>query len=197
TAAGASASPAPQATGAVASASPASQAKGTIDVWNFPLTTDDANQLWKPLVEKFNKQDPQITVKAEVLPWGGRKEKMITAYAAGTPPDVAYVNSEDLSLFGANDALRELDSLIPKETWADFQEAVSGNGISWKGKRIMVPTLLEIDGRLVNTDMLSELGGDPAKPPVTWTDLLAFGAKAKEKGYFLTSWSLLSWDAEW
>jgi multiple sugar transport system substrate-binding protein len=186
----------PQTIEKVVTATPLPQIAGNIDVWTFPMTKDDQNNLWKALMEKFKKDSPRINAKVEILPWSGRREKMMTAFAAGTPPDVAYVNTDTLSLFGSNDALHELDSLVPADVWADYPKGVTGTGLEWKGKRIMIPTLLEVTGRIANQELLTAAGQDPQKPPFVWSDLLKLGAPAKEKGYFLTSWSLVNWD-EW
>jgi multiple sugar transport system substrate-binding protein len=180
----------------VVTATPAPPVSGSADVWTFPQTKDDTNLVWKPLMEKFKKQYPQVDAKVELFPWGGRREKMMAAFAAGTPPDAAYVNTDTLSLFGSNDALHELDSLVPPDVWADYPKGVVDTGLSWKGKRIMIPNLLEITARVANQDLLTQLGVDPTKPPVVWSDVLQLGAQAKAKGYYVTSWSLTDWD-EW
>jgi multiple sugar transport system substrate-binding protein len=177
----------------VVTATPPPAFKGSATVWTFPQTQDDVASIWKPLGERMKKRYPELDVKTEVLPWAGRREKMMTAFASGEPPDAAYVNTDTLSLFGSNDVLQDLTPLIPKEVWDDYPEGVVKTGLSWKGKRLMIPTLLIITGRLANQELLSASGWDAEKPPATWADALKLGAQAKEKGYFLTSWTLSDW----
>lgn len=57
-------------------------AKVTVTQWSFPLLANEMEVLWKPLIEKFEAQNPDIEIKVEILPWGGRAEKLLTAVAA-------------------------------------------------------------------------------------------------------------------
>jgi len=151
----------------VVTATPPPAFKGSATVWTFPQTQDDVANIWKPLGERLKRRFPELEVKTEVLPWAGRREKMMAAFAAGDPPDAAYVNTDTLSLFGSNDVLQDLTPLIPKEVWDDYPEGVVKTGLTWKGKRLMIPTLVIITGRLANQELLSASGWDPEKPPAT------------------------------
>ncbi|MEZ4861492.1 MAG: substrate-binding domain-containing protein [Caldilineaceae bacterium] len=172
----------------------AAAASSELKIWVFPLTENDQEWLWNPLTEKFNEVYPDVTMNVELLPWGGRREKMMTAFAAGEAPNIAYVNTDTISLFGTRDVLVPLDDFISAEDWVDFPSTMTA-GISWDGKRIMIPTLFIVTGHVANKAMLEELGLDPANPPYTWDDLQAAGALAKEKDYFLTDWNTTNWGA--
>lgn len=183
----------PQVTGqAVEEAGPAPAASGELKTWVFPLTENDQDWLWTPMMETFNKEYPDIKVDIELLPWGGRREKMLTAFAAGQAPDIAYVNTDTISLFGTRDVLVALDDLISKEEWDDYPEAMT-QGISWEGKRLMIPTLFIVTGHVANKALLEEIGWDPENPPFTWDDLQQAGDMARKKDYFLTDWNTWSW----
>lgn len=179
---------APAAPGGTEAAGGSSELK----IWVFPLTENDQDWLWKPLMETFKEEQPDIEANIELLPWGGRREKMMTAFAAGEAPDIAYVNTDTISLFGSRDVLVALDDLIAAEDWADYPEAMTA-GISWEGKRLMIPTLFIVTGHVANKALLDELGWDPENPPYTWDDLRTVGAQAAEKEYFLTDWNTWSW----
>ena len=86
---------------------------GNVSMWVFPLTENDTDALWTPLISRFGETYPNIKVGVELLPWYGRREKMLTAFAAGQPPDMAYVNTDTISLFGQNDVLAPLEDVIP------------------------------------------------------------------------------------
>ncbi len=167
----------------VVTPTPAPALSGSIRLWAFPCTENDLDGVWAPLNEKFAKVYPEIKVEVEVLPWGGRREKMLTAYAAGEAPDMAYLNDDQISLWGHNDVLVPLDDVVPAETWADMPPDVAP-GISWDGKRIMVPNSVYTDGHVINKALLEEVGLDPENPPYKWDDIRVAAAQAKEKGYY-------------
>ena len=173
-----------------------SDISGQVRLWVFPMTDNDQDTIWTPLNNRFKQAYPKIEVSLELLPWAGRREKMLTAYAAGQQPDIAYVNTDTLSLFGTNDVLAPLDDVIPSEVWDDLQGNLQA-GLMWEGKRLMFPTLLIGTGYLYNKKLFSEIGWDPEKPPLTWDDIRKLGADSKAKGYFMTSWNTTNWGDNW
>lgn len=186
----------PEATTAPAAEAPAAAAvKGEVRMWEFPMTEDDMAQIWNPLLEKFNADNPDIKVNIEVLPWGGRREKMLTAYAGGEAPDIAYVNVDTMSLFGTNGVLMALEDLIPQEVWDDLNGDLT-EGLTWEGERLMFPAFIYFYGRIYNKGLFEECGLDPETPPATWDDMRTYGAAAVAKEYFLTNLSTVAWDTE-
>lgn len=63
----------------------------TVTMWAFPLCSDDI-EMYSKLVNEFEKENPNIKVHVEVLPWQGRMEKLMAALAANQAPDVMYLN---------------------------------------------------------------------------------------------------------
>jgi multiple sugar transport system substrate-binding protein len=150
---------------------PVPEIAGDLRLWVFPVTENDLDWIWVPLHEKFNNRYPSINVEVELLPWGGRREKMLTAFAAGEPPNMAYVNTDTISLFGRNDVLMPLDDVISEEDWADFPEDLSP-GISWEGKRIMVPAMFIVSGRVANKTLMEEVGLDETQSTLDMNKLV-------------------------
>ncbi|NPV07880.1 MAG: extracellular solute-binding protein [Anaerolineae bacterium] len=169
---------------------------GELKVWVFPMGENDMDTLWTPLVGRFRQQYPNINLNIELLPWGGRREKMLTAFAAGEAPDVAYVNTDTLSLFGTNDVLTPLDDVVPQEAWDDLYGNLQP-GLTWEGRRLMYPALLIGTGHLYNKGLFSEMGLDPEQPPVTWDEIREVGAASVAHNYFLTTWSTTDWGNCW
>ena len=60
-----------------------SMASVTIDIWAYPRTENDGDIVYAPLNEGFHAAHPDITAEVEVQPWGGRREKLYAAAAAG------------------------------------------------------------------------------------------------------------------
>jgi multiple sugar transport system substrate-binding protein len=178
----------------VVTATPQPQVKGALDAWTFPLTDDDQAYIWKALMGKFKDRYPAIEPKIEVLPWSGRREKMLAAFAAGNPPDVAYVNSDTLSLFGANNVLQDADPLIPASVWSDMPAEIVKSGITWKGKKILVPGEFYGDGYLANPALLKSLGLPEDKKTFTWQEVLDLGGKSKPAGLYATNYNTTNWE---
>ncbi len=167
---------------------------GDLKIWVFPQGEDDMGLLWEPLRKRFAETYPNINLGIELLPWGGRREKMLTAFAAGEAPDVAYVNTDTLSLFGTNDVLMPLDDIVPQEAWDDLYGNLQA-GLTWEGQKVMYPALLIGTGHIYNKGIFTELGVE--NPPTTWDDLRNVGAAAAAKNYFLTAWSTIDWGNCW
>ncbi|MEZ4676757.1 MAG: substrate-binding domain-containing protein [Caldilineaceae bacterium] len=60
----------------------------TLEIWSYPRTENDAEIIFAPMMEKFAELHPEIVPEIEVQPWGGRREKLYAAAAAGTAPDL-------------------------------------------------------------------------------------------------------------
>ncbi len=68
---------------------------------------DDPETAVNPLVEKFEQENPGITVKPERVAWDVYNQKLLTAVAGGLAPDVAQVK------LWWQPQLVELDALVP------------------------------------------------------------------------------------
>ncbi len=101
-------------------------------------------------------------------------EVLLTALAAGTPPDIAS-NVSYLDLF-ARDVCVDIGDWVSKSAVIKQADFISGNwdGGYYKGKQYGVPTLecFVRFGMDYNTRMVEAAGLDPNKPPVTWNETL-------------------------
>ncbi|ACR79395.1 ABC transporter substrate-binding protein [Kosmotoga olearia] len=154
-------------------------AKVTVTQWNFPLLANEMEVLWKPLIEKFEAQNPDIEIKVEILPWGGRAEKLLTAVAAKRPPDVAYLNEFFLQMFAARGALIPLEKYLSREALARYPESLI-DAVTYNGHVYLAPALVSTVGYLYNLRVLKKVGWDVNKLPETWDDLLKLCKMVKE-----------------
>lgn len=177
-----------------ATTAPPAEAKieGSIVVWNFPFTEDDDKNLYDPLNAKFAEEQPGIKVEVETLPWDGRREKLMTAFAAGAPPDVWLSSSDTLPRWIDSGVVLALDDCLGQDVLDDYTSDVLAIG-QWEGKTYMVPVYTSGYGRLYNRTMMEEMGRDPDQPIVTWEEVREFAPKAKEKDWYFSSWNTLNW----
>jgi ABC-type glycerol-3-phosphate transport system substrate-binding protein len=185
-------SPAPTA----APAEPAAQAPATsggaapttVSVWfPFPLTPLPGEDLhtFAALINTFNEQNEDV--KIDVLTSNWNMEKLVTAVAGGSPPDLFYADRYIVSEWSARRFLEPLDdayaasSVIKKEDiWPDLVSEVS-----YEGKAYGVPMYTDVRAFYWNKGIFGEVGLDPEQAPATWTDQMQYikeTYKANEQG---------------
>lgn len=101
-------------------------------------------------------------------------EALLTAIAAGTPPDIA-ANVPYYDLF-AREVCVEISDWVAKSSIIRKEDYIEGNwsGGFYQGKMYGVPTLecFVRFGLNYNARMVEAAGLDPDKPPVTWDEAL-------------------------
>lgn len=135
----------------------AAMAKKEVTMWVFPMhgETEDMQNIFGPVLEDFAQKEPNIKVDIQFFPWSARRERMLTAIAAGMSPDVAYLNGDMRAMF--EDNLVYLEKYISKEDLKDFkQSAIEGS--SYKGHLMFLPMLQNVEAPIYNLDYLEEAG---------------------------------------
>lgn len=133
------------------------------------------------LVHDFMRENPDIHVRVQKLPWTAAHEKLLTAYAGETLPDLCQLGNTWVPEFQALDALEPLDSFasVSRDVAVDdyFEGFLSSNrigaqlhGIPWY-----------IDTRLLyyRRDILRHAGF--SDPPTTWDEWTQMLAAIKER----------------
>lgn len=131
-----------------------------------------------PLMEEqiaaFQEAYPWITVEMSLMPWDNRLETLLTAIAAGEPPDVTMLGRQDVPGFVVQDALVALDDyMAADDITADMFYESEFRGCQYDGQTWILP--LPTGGALnilwYNKAMFEAAGLDPASPPDTWAEL--------------------------
>lgn len=127
-------------------------------------------QEWNELaVQEFQELNPNIQVEAIGVPWGDYNAKLLTMYAAGTPPEISANYAAGFPTFYANDAIVSLDSFIEGEGLdisvieQQALEAVTRGGKLWALPLAHMPTVL-----FYNASLFEDAGVD--LPPSDWDD---------------------------
>lgn len=180
---GAQATPtaAPKAAAPTATAVPAAAAKAKIVMANWGAIPDG----WKALGEKFAAENPNITVEFEGVQanvWSEYFDKLVTQFAAGTPPDICRVAIEGTQLFASRDLAIPLDDYITKdksqleEYFADVHPNMV-KSMSYKGKQYQLPFTWNGPVIHYNTKLFKEAGIDRPKDDWTVQDFLEIARK--------------------
>lgn len=168
----------------------------TLQIWTYPRTENDAELVYQPMMEKFAEEHADIEAVVEVQPWGGRREKLYAAAAAGTPPDIWWATTDTTPAYIEKGVILPLTDLLTPDDLADYTEAEI-EAASLDGDLYMPLTESEVNGIAYSGSLLRELGHDPATATFeTWDQLFALGEQAKAQGWYLEAFDTFSW-AEW
>lgn len=148
----------------------------TIEVWHY--WGDRAGlQAWKELVVGFEKSHPNIHVKTLNVPWNN-DQKLLTAIAAGIPPDITMVDRPHTSKWAIRGALMPLESFITQSSFDSTQFfPVTWQEVNYLNRIWAIPFNTDDRGLFYNRTMFREAGLDPDKPPRTWKELEQYAAK--------------------
>jgi ABC-type glycerol-3-phosphate transport system substrate-binding protein len=88
-----------------------------ISSWGDP----QENAILQDLVTAFMKQNPDIPVKLDRVPYANYLDKLLTQFAAGTAPDVIFVSSENMADFYPRHLLENLNPYLEKDKSIDLK----------------------------------------------------------------------------
>ncbi|CAN5601582.1 sugar ABC transporter substrate-binding protein [soil metagenome] len=158
----------------------AAQASGDISVRFFPFGTG-VEELYGTFKDEFEAQYPDVSVNLDLQPWDNRYPKMLADIAAGQGPDVMFVTTDVLIRFAQADAIVPVDSLLPAELWAGYEQKRIDE-VSLDGSKWYLPFDQEVVASLTNKDIYEQVGLDPAVLPATWDDMRSVCETVKGAG---------------
>lgn len=164
-----------------------SKGKGEITVWAHPYTDNQEKEgeMWKELIGSYE-EATGVKVNFQQIPWANRDQKILTALAANNGPDVFYAIPDQMPQYAEAGMLLDLSSYLEDNDMEDFVDS-SMVSATWKGKMYGVPILQSVETFIYNVDVIKALGEDPTKLPTTWEEFEKWATKAKEKGYYASS----------
>jgi multiple sugar transport system substrate-binding protein len=165
---------------ALAAYSPSIRVKAepvTITVWDY---YGEATPI-KPLIEGFQKENPDITVKYEALDWDTTLEKLNVVLTGGNPPDVTTVDMTWLPKFAALGAFSDLKPLSGgKLNGVALDQAYSAGAleaITFKDQIVAALYDFDVYALYYRADLFEKKG---LKPPKTWDELMDVASKLVE-----------------
>lgn len=101
----------------VAPAAPA--ASGEFVRLNLAIQGDDRNELnlYKQLIDVFEKDHPNISVSIDWLPWDTYLTKLKTGFAAGTPSDVFWLWINEMEYYASRGKLLDLTPYVKQDNF--------------------------------------------------------------------------------
>ncbi|HTJ57887.1 MAG TPA: sugar ABC transporter substrate-binding protein [Devosiaceae bacterium] len=128
---------------------------------------------FKDLAAAFEKQNPDIHINIEVVPWDSLLQRLTTDIAGGTAPDISIIGTRWLYDFASQGIAEPLDSYLTPDFKSKFiptllQPSVIG------GKVMGLPVGSSTRAMLVNTDLFDKAG---ATIPKTWDEVYTAAQK--------------------
>ena len=165
-------------------AAPATLAPASVQLWTIWGGT--RVPLMDEQFARFSKLHPGLTVEHNVLAGGERLEKILTAMAGGTPPDVPMIGRQEIPMLVEKaGGLNALDPLMTRDKVsrsifydAEINACVYG-GKTWG---LPLPTAGTYGNLYYNKSWLNSEGLDPDKnPPKTWDQLQEIAIRLTKK----------------
>ncbi|MEM2455330.1 MAG: sugar ABC transporter substrate-binding protein [Candidatus Bathyarchaeia archaeon] len=130
------------------------------------------------VINEFTKQYPEIEVEVTMIPWGELFTKYVTAFEAGTGPDVFFIPTTWAPQFIYSGYCKSLEDFKNELDLNDFLPSAL-SAFSAEGQLYGIP--LRVDTRLLNYNkrLLREAGYDRA--PAYWPDEVLEWSKALTK----------------
>jgi len=137
------------------------------------------------IVRKFEAKNPGIKVKVQQIPWTAAHEKLLTAFAGNSLPDMCQIGNTWISEFTLINALEPLDEFIKNSNVVrreNFFEGVWETNV-YDSKIMGIPWYVDTRVLFYRVDILKSLGFNSA--PRTWEEMLKVCEKIKkEKGKY-------------
>jgi multiple sugar transport system substrate-binding protein len=133
------------------------------------------------MIPEFERRNPDIRVRVQMIPWNAAHEKLLTAFAGNSLPDLSQLGNTWVPEFHALNAIDELDTWL--RTSRTVRETSYFPGI-WD-TNVMDSTLYGlpwyVDTRVLfyRTDRLAEVGY--AKAPSSWAEWFDVSARLKKR----------------
>lgn len=152
--------------------------------------TPELDTAMNKILQQFQADNPNVTVTLEDFPFAQYFEKLTTALAGGSGPDVFWIDVRTAE-FAKRGALLPLDTYVNSDWLSDVTPVALKEG-EWNGKRYSVPMHELASGIFVNTALFAQAGvtvPHDLKDAWTWNQLRDIGLKLTERsGASTTRW---------
>ncbi len=141
-----------------------------------PVRSGGEKEATTQITAQFEKDNPNITVTVEYFPSSVLPDKVRTAFATDTAPDLISVDTHEAVQFAYTDNLL---SLPPDLETFIRQNAFEGplNSLTYEGKIIGVPLDSSNLVLAYNVDLVRKAGLDPDKPPQDWEEFIEWATR--------------------
>ncbi|QOR69712.1 sugar ABC transporter substrate-binding protein [Ruania alkalisoli] len=157
-----------------------------ITLWMYPVIADEdaSRDYWESFEADFETEHSDIDLSIELLPWADREEKIGTAIAAGTGPDLVLLVPDLARNFYDTGGLKPIDGAID-DPGVYFEGALAGG--TFDGEIYGLPIYQTANTTAYNTALFEEAG--ITELPQTWDEILDAAPALAENGVSVLDYS--------
>jgi fructooligosaccharide transport system substrate-binding protein len=140
--------------------------------------TPELDTAMNKILSQFQAENPSVTLSLEDFPFAQYYEKLTTAFAGGSGPDVYWIDIRTAE-FAKRGALLPLDKYVTDDWTSDVIPVALQEG-EWNGKRYSVPMHELANGIFVNKALFAQAGipvPHDLKDAWSWSQLRDIGMK--------------------
>jgi len=115
----------------------------------------------------FEKENPDIDINIEVVPWDTLLQRLTTDIAGGVAPDISIIGTRWLLDFAEQGIAEPIDDYLTPEFKSTFIDTFMQPSVI-DGQIMGLPVAASARAMLVNMDLFEKAG---ATPPTTWEEL--------------------------
>ncbi|MDB5522458.1 MAG: extracellular solute-binding protein family 1 [Rhizobium sp.] len=130
---------------------------------------------YQEVAAAFEKENPDIKINIQVVPWDTLLQRLTTDIAGGQAPDISIVGTRWLVDFASQGIAEPVDSYMTPEFKATFIDTFMTPGVM-DGKTMGLPVAASARAMLVNTELFEKAG---ATPPTNWKEFYEAATKLK------------------
>jgi multiple sugar transport system substrate-binding protein len=169
--------------GATAAPAQGGAAQATVEWWDSQTGVDE--EITKKMIDTFQQKNPDIKINRTYIAQeqgSQANQKLLTAIAGGTPPDVYKFDRFIVAQFAAQDFLTDLTDMASKAgVKQDDYFPFAWEEATYKGKLYALPYDTDTRALWYNMDIFKEVGLDPAKGPQNIQELADMADKLTKK----------------
>ncbi|MFH1213636.1 MAG: sugar ABC transporter substrate-binding protein [Candidatus Neomarinimicrobiota bacterium] len=147
-----------------------------IEFWAMGVEAQQLGQL----ATEFEQENPGLHVRIQAIPWSAAHEKLLTAYAGNSTPDLCQLGNTWIPEFVILNALEPLNSYLENSEVIDAADYFSGIWATNEIGESLYGIPWYVDTRLLfyRRDVFAEFGY--ATAPKTWSELFDLALKIQK-----------------
>lgn len=161
--------------------------QSTVTVWMYPVIPDENASLeyWTGVEEDFEAEHSDIDLVVELQPWDNRDEKIATAIASGTGPDLVLLTADQTLNYYSTGGLKPVDDVVADDIDAFYPSAI--DAVTFDDELYGVPLYQTSTTAVYNTALFEAAG--ISELPTTWDDVLDAAPALAKNGVAVMDYS--------
>lgn len=159
------------------SCGPKASSVTTVKFWGF----GNEGEMVRPLIQEFERRNPGIRVEVQQIPWTAAHEKLLTAFAGESTPDVCQLGNTWIPEFTVLNSLEPLDAYAQLSSLVDRSDIFPGVLRTNVIDSVLYGIPWYVDTRVVyyRKDILAQAGYPEF--PKTWDDVVKASERIKQQ----------------